>query len=86
MGILGGIIFFIGLAIAIFGGIWFLIEAFKVSVWWGLGCLFISIISLIFLCMHFQEAKKPFFINLAGAVLMILGMIIMPGAAGTPAS
>tara|TARA_B100000609_G_scaffold187541_1_gene173064 strand:- start:508 stop:768 length:261 start_codon:yes stop_codon:yes gene_type:complete len=84
MAILGGIIFFIGIAISLVGGIWFLIEAFKESIWWGLGCLLISFVSLIFLCMHFQAVKKPFFIQLAGLALLIIGSFMMPEATVAP--
>jgi uncharacterized membrane protein len=80
MSVLGGILMFVGVIIGVVGGVWLLIEAFKQSIWWGLGCFFISIVSLIFVIVHFEVAKKPFFVSLAGTVLIILGAIMMPGA------
>lgn len=55
------------------GGIGTLIAAFSTSVWWGLGCLLISPVSLVFLILHWDVAKNPFFLQVAGLVLMLLG-------------
>ena len=68
--IAGGIVMFVG-------GIMFLIAAFKEGVGWGLGCLFVSFpVSLIFLVKFWQESKRAFFINLAGAALFIIGVLL----------
>ena len=72
--ILGGIA-------ATFGGIWLLVEASKTSIWWGLGCLLIQFVSLIFVIVHFDVAKKPFFISLAGTAVMVIGLVITPESA-----
>ncbi|MEQ8635042.1 hypothetical protein [Gimesia maris] len=73
MGILVAILMLIGgIAIAV-GGIWFIIVTFQESVLWGLGCLFIPFVSLIFLCMHWDRAGKPFLIQIAGLVPFIIG-------------
>ena len=61
-----------GIGIMIIGGIGFLIAAFNESIWWGLGCLLISPISLIFLFMHWTEAKNPFFLQLAGLAVFFV--------------
>ena len=61
----------IGLVIFIIGGIGFLIAAFKTSLLWGLGCLFISPIQIIYLFVHWDSAKKPFFIQLIGGCVML---------------
>ncbi|MDY0223293.1 MAG: hypothetical protein RBR67_19375 [Desulfobacterium sp.] len=68
-----GILVYLGLFIFVAGGIGTLIVAFKTSVWWGLGCLFIAPVSLLFLFMNWSLAKKPFFLQLAGAGIMLLG-------------
>ncbi len=72
------ILVFVGFGIALVGAIGFLIAAFKESVLWGLGCLFISPLSLIFLLLHWSEAKNPFFLQLAG--LGIIAFAIYMGA------
>ena len=76
---MGMLLFSIGWIVAFVGAIWLLIEAFKVSILWGLGC-FIPIISRLFLAMHWEVAKKPFLIYLGGFALVILGVLISPHA------
>ncbi|PKH02440.1 hypothetical protein CXF72_11575 [Psychromonas sp. MB-3u-54] len=63
----------IGVLILIVGGILFLIEAFKESIIWGIACLLITPVVLAFTVMHWGVAKKPFFIQLAGIGVMLIG-------------
>jgi len=63
---------YLGFGLAIIGSIGFLIAAFKESILWGLGCFFISPVSLIFLFVHWQEAKNPFFLQLAGLAIILV--------------
>jgi hypothetical protein len=67
------ILVYLGLIIFVVGGIGTLIVAFKTSVWWGLGCLFIAPVSLLFLIMNWGVAKNPFFLQLVGVCIMLLG-------------
>ena len=64
---------YLGLAVFIIGGIGTLIAAFKTSILWGLGCLFIAPVSLIFLVVHWDVAKNPFFLQIAGLAMAFLG-------------
>ena len=64
---------YIGIAIFIIGGIGTLIASFKTSILWGLGCLFIAPVSLIFLILHWDVAKNPFFLQLIGIALIFIG-------------
>ncbi len=63
----------LGMLISTISSIWFLVVSFKESVWWGLGCLFIPLIPLIFLIKYWYEAKRPF-------GLMVLGNLLIFGA------
>lgn len=83
MAILGLGLILIGALIALVGWVMILIEAFKESVLWGLGSLFIGIVGLIFVIMHFEQTKKGLFIYLGGAVLIGIGICL--GAMGAPA-
>ena len=76
---LGMVLFVIGVIVSLIGGIWFLVVAFRASVWWGLGCLFIPFVWLVFLIMHWSDAAKPFFVSLLGAALITAVAIMMPG-------
>jgi FtsH-binding integral membrane protein len=68
----------LGLVIFVVGGIEFLIAAFQERIWWGLGCLFIPIVQIIFLIVHWQAARKPFSRQLVGFVVMVVGAILNP--------
>jgi hypothetical protein len=64
----------LGYAIGFAGWIWFLVIAFQESIGWGLACLLIPCVSLIFLVTHLDQALKPFLVNLGGGVLVFIGM------------
>lgn len=76
-----------GLVVMIVGGIWLIIAAFRVSPGWGIGCLVGSfvcgLINLIFICCHWQEAKKPFFCYLAGVCLFVASAMAIPNLVRT---
>lgn len=63
----------VGMILMVIGGLWLLVEAFKASVLWGLGCLFVPIVSLFFVATHWSESKTPFLLQLAGVVLLVIG-------------
>ncbi len=81
MEVIGMMLFGVGLIMGLIGGIWFLVVAFQENVLWGLGCLFVPFVSLIFLIMHCDKAGKPFLIQLAGVVPMVAGVAMMPPVA-----
>jgi hypothetical protein len=67
----------IGWVVCLVGGIWFLIEAFKESILWGLGCLFLGPVSIIFLIVHWQAAKRPFFLQLKGLAVILIAIFVL---------
>ncbi len=73
---MGILLLVIGFIIMAIGGIMFLIVAFQESIPWGIGCILFSLVSLIFLIMHWEEAKKPFFIQLVGLPFIFLGAML----------
>ncbi len=75
---MGTAIILLGVIICLIGGLLFLVAAFRTSIWWGLACLFLPIVSLFFLIVHWSEAKKPFFLQLAGFVVILVGAFISP--------
>ncbi|MBN2369995.1 MAG: hypothetical protein JXO72_05865 [Vicinamibacteria bacterium] len=56
-----------GLLIGI-GGLWFLSVAFRYGVLWGLLCIFVPFAFIVFLCTHWNDAKKPFLVSLLGGL------------------
>ncbi|KFN43471.1 hypothetical protein [Arenimonas oryziterrae] len=77
---MGTALYFIGIILSAVGGIWILVNAFKTSILWGLGSLFVPFVSLIFAIMHWEQNKKPFLICIAGIVVMVLGIFMGAGA------
>ncbi len=83
----------IGLVLLIAGGlvmgitgIVLLTKAFQTSIMWGLGYLFVPFVSLIFVCMYWNDTKKPFLYMLGGVAVLIVGVALggsgeMAGAA-----
>lgn len=71
----------VGWLVSIIGSIMLLIVAFKESVLWGLGCLFIPFVALVFIIMHWSISKRAFFIQLAGIALIFLAVILGGGSA-----
>jgi len=75
---MGALIILLGIVIIVIGGLGFLIAAFRESILWGLACLFIPIVQLFFLIVHWPEAKRPFFLQLLGLAVLIVGAILSP--------
>ena len=71
------LLIYFGFLILLIGSIGFLIAAFKNSIFWGLGCLLISPISIIFLILYWNDAKNPFFLQLIGIFVVFLGSLTM---------
>jgi hypothetical protein len=70
-------VYYAGLALMFIGGLWFLIRTFQQSIWWGLGCLLCGLPSLVFLFVHWQKARDPFLMQLAGVALMLGALFVM---------
>lgn len=65
-----------GLAMLVFS-IQILVMAFKTSILWGLGSLFVPFVILIFFVMHWDETKKPFLYSLACLPVYLVGFALM---------
>ncbi|MFK3651381.1 hypothetical protein ACI2IY_23540 [Lysobacter enzymogenes] len=84
MSVLAIILLIAGALISLGAGLWLLVLAFQEGIWWGLGSLLLSPVMLVFVILHWSVAKRPFLINLGGAALMIVGVLI--GQAQGPAT
>ena len=70
---LGYALIAIGVILGLVYTIQLIILAFRTSIWWGLGFLFVPLVNLIFVFMHWSQAKKPFLMILLAAVLAGVG-------------
>jgi hypothetical protein len=56
--------------------IWLDVAAFRTSLGWGFGTLFIPVVGLIFALVHWEVAKKPFLTLVASVVATFLTFLI----------
>jgi hypothetical protein len=82
--IIATILVLLGLVALLVGGVAYIIAAFRTSVLWGLGVLFFGPVSLVFLFLHWSEAKKPFFLQLWGIGFIIAATLLADGQAIWP--
>jgi len=67
----------IGGVISLFYGIQILILAFQASILWGLGCLLIPLVDLIFVIAYWDTAKAPFLKMVLAIPLVIVGSYLV---------
>lgn len=66
-----------GLLVGLVSSIWFIIVTFRQSILWGLASLFLPFASVIFLIVHWREAKAPFMLFLlVSTPLIFLGVFL----------
>ncbi|WP_372741382.1 hypothetical protein [Neptunomonas sp.] len=64
--------FYVGLGIFIIGGIGLLIAAFRTSILWGLAVLLVAPVAIIYLIVHWQDAKGPFKLQVVGLLIIVV--------------
>ncbi len=73
---LSAVLMLAGGVLLLIGCIMFIVNAFKVSVVWGLGVILLAPIGLVFLFKNWRENKTSFLLQLAGLVLVVVGVLI----------
>ena len=63
-------------------GVVLVVIAFKESVLWGLGCLFLPLVSLVFVALHWDQAKYAFIWNVGTGLLAVVGVILFVATGG----
>lgn len=71
--IIGTIAIWLGIALALLGSLAFVVAAFREGLLWGLAVLFLPVVGLIFLIVHWRAARNAFFLMLWGWGFMALG-------------
>lgn len=75
---LGVVLLAVGAIISLVYSVALLIVTFRVSVWWGLGSLFVPLVGLLFVVMHWEEAKNPFLKSFFAIPFIVLGILLNP--------
>ena len=73
---LTAILMLLGGVLLLVGSVMFIVNAFKVSVAWGLGVLFLAPVGLVFLVKNWKESKMSFLLSLGGAALVVAGVLL----------
>ena len=73
---MGFMLLCLGLVIMLVGHFWIVVNAFKTSVLWGLGALFVPLVAPIFAIMNWVSNKTPFLLWLGGMVLYAIGIVM----------
>ena len=71
------VVFYLGIVLNVVGGIWFFFLAFRESILWGLGCIFVPFVALFFLFKHWKDAARPLLLCVLGAILFLSAVIFM---------
>jgi len=66
-----------GCALATGSNLLILVNAFRESIWWGMGAIFLPLVGLIFVILHWARNGVLFLTNLGGTVLAIGGIAVM---------
>ncbi len=73
------ILLLLGIAGIVIGTLLYLTSAFRISILWGLGCIFIPFIPVIFLFAHWNSARKPFVISVLGLIAAVTALFFING-------
>ena len=68
-----------GLAIFLVATIFLGYLAFRTKLWWGLGYSTVPFVGLAYLYYHWDDGKKPFFVQLGGLGAAIAGYWVVEG-------
>jgi hypothetical protein len=74
----GPALFVLGLVVSLVGSLMVIWRAFRESVLWGLGCLFVPFVYLIFVIQHWEDTKKGFLIGISGTVIVFASIALTP--------
>ena len=67
----------VGVLLAVIGNLWIVVLAFRTGLLWGLGCLFVPLVGLVYCALNFRETWKPL-------VLAIIGLAMFFANFGQP--
>jgi len=73
----GEILIVFSIAIFVVANIMVLIKAFKKSLLWGFGSLFIPVVTIVFIILNWEETNKYILWFLISIVLFVVGGTIM---------
>lgn len=70
---IGYILLVLGCIVGLVGDVMFLTVAYKRSLLWFFGCLFVPIVWFVFFFMNLRATARPFAISIVGLLVACLG-------------
>ena len=67
--------------VSMIAAVWLLVVAFKRSMLWGLAVMFVPFANIVFVVKNWDDAKKPFLINLGALTAAFMLFFVAGGAA-----
>jgi hypothetical protein len=55
------------------GSLWRVIRAFRAGVLWGLACLLVSPVMILFAITHWSASRDPVLLQVVGVLLFVVG-------------
>lgn len=73
-----------GIGLFVLGELLFLVGAFSESVGWGLACLFLPIVPLVFIFCHWDRARAGVIVSLLGLAVLLGGGVVLAEMSPSP--
>lgn len=73
---IGWIIGIAGMGALLVGSVWFLVVAFQFDSAWGVACLLIPFVSIVFLVKYWSKARIPFVVWVGGWICLFFGAFL----------
>ena len=75
-----GLLAILGGAMMVVSWIWVVIIAFRDDGFlWGIGSLLLGVVGVIYMFLNFDECRTPFWVGLAGLVLVVIVSVASGG-------
>ena len=76
MNFIGKVFIVVGIVLSIAAYVMIVIEAFKTTIWWGIGTLLIQIVGLVFVIMYWDQTKKYVMWIILSILLVVIGSMM----------
>ena len=73
---IAAILLLVGGILLLIGCVMFVVNAFRVSVAWGLGVLLLAPVGLVLLFRNWRESRTSFLLQVAGLILVVAGALL----------
>jgi hypothetical protein len=65
-----------GYVLCFIGGLWLVVLAWQKGILWGLGCIFLPVVQLIYIALNWKQTKSAFLLLLAGFAAFFVSALI----------